>query len=142
MIILRQKAYSNFKPNPDYIKKEREMWAKGYGVLPKKDLEGRKKDFVYFTDGDEIVGYNLWTAEEHRLREKKKAAKPAKSQKSYSALDSLEQSQNKVYDARININKKVFGNSKLGRISRNNLEAERTRRTTGTKNLKILVGKE
>ncbi len=72
MILLRQRMYTSLQPSEEYIKKEIEMGKRGYGVLP-KNFPGRKKDFVYFTDGDEVVGYNLFTGEEHRVQEKSKS---------------------------------------------------------------------
>jgi len=66
----------------------------------------------------------------------------SKSSKNFSALDNLENFQNKVQDSKIRLNKKVLGNSKLGKMSRNNLEVERAQMTNGTKNLKILLGKD
>ena len=68
MILLRQKEFSNIQPSPKYLKKEKELGKKGYAVLPK--VKGRKKDFVYFSNGKEIVGYNLFTGEEHKLKNK------------------------------------------------------------------------
>ena len=68
MILLRQTEFSNIQPSPKYLKKEKELGKKGYAVLPK--VKGRKKDFVYFSNGKEIVGYNLFTGEEHKLKNK------------------------------------------------------------------------
>lgn len=61
--------------------------------------------------------------------------------KRYSVLDDIEKSQNAVQDYKLKLNKKIFKNSKIGEIGRNNLEAQRAQMTTGTKNLKIMLGK-